>query len=75
MIGKACLYFGLALVVAAAFKATIDMLLADVFDPWSAVLAVSCILASTGMRLTKSNPWQWIEETTSRLGQPPAQEK
>jgi hypothetical protein len=75
MIGKACLYFGLALIVAAVFKATINMLLADVFDPWSAVLAVGCIVASIGIGLTKSNPWKWIEETTSRLGQPPAQEK
>lgn len=75
MIGKACLYFGLALIVTTAFKATIDMLLADVFDPWSVVLAVGCIVASIGLGLTKSNPWQWIEETTDRLGQPPTQEK
>jgi hypothetical protein len=74
MIGKAFLYFGLALIVTAVFKATINMLLADVFDPWSVALAVGCIVASIGMGVTRSNPWKWIEDTTTRLGQPPAQE-
>jgi hypothetical protein len=75
MIGKASLYFGLAMIVAAAVKASLDMLRADPFDPWSAVLAVGCILVSIGIGLTKSNPWKWIEEVTSRLGQPRSQEK
>jgi len=75
MIGKAFLYFGLAMIVAAAVKASLDMLRADPFDPWSAVLAVGCILVSIGIGLTKSNPWKWIEEVTSRLGQPRSQEK
>jgi hypothetical protein len=75
MVGKVLLYLGLAMIVAAAVKATLDMLRADAFDPWSVVLAVGCILASIGIGLTKSTPWKWIEETTSRLGQPPAQEK
>ena len=75
MVGKAFLYLGLAMVVAAAVKASVDMLRADHFDPWSAVLAVGCILVSIGIGLTKSNPWRWIEEITGRPGQPPSQEK
>lgn len=75
MIGKAFLYLGFAMVAAAAFKASLVMLRADPFDPWSAVLALGCILASMGIGLTKSNPWKWIEEITSHLGQPPSPEK
>lgn len=75
MIGKAFLYLGFALVVAAALKASLEMLRADPFDPWSVVLAVGCILVSIGFGLTKFNPGKWIEESTSQLGQPPSQEK
>lgn len=74
MIGKALLYFGLALVSAAAVKATVEMLRSDPFDPWSAVLTVGCILVSIGVGLTKSNPWKWIADNTSHFGQPPSQE-
>jgi hypothetical protein len=75
MIGKAFLYTGLALVVAAAVRATSDMLLADTFDPWSAVLAAGCILASIGLGINKSEPWKKIEEAASQLGRPRSQDK
>jgi hypothetical protein len=75
MVGKALLYFGLALVSAAAVKATVEMLRSDPFDPWSAALAVGCILVSIGIGLTKSTPWKWIEDTTGQFGQSPSQEK
>jgi hypothetical protein len=75
MFGKGLFYFGLALVSAAAVKATVEMLRADPFDPWSVVLAVGCILVSVGIGLTKLTPWKWIEDTTSQLWQPPSQEK
>jgi hypothetical protein len=75
MVGKALLYFGLAMVITAAMKATVEMLRVDPFDPWSFVLAIGCILVSVGIGLTKLAPWKWIEDTTSHLGQPPAQEK
>lgn len=75
MVGKAVLYFGLAMIIAAVVKATVEMLRTDPFDPWSAVLAVGCILVSIGLGLTKSNPWKWIEATTRQLGQPPSPEK
>ena len=67
MIGKALLYTGLAMIAAAALRAVIDLLRADPFDPWSAVLAAGCILASIGMGLTKSKPWKRIEEATGQL--------
>jgi hypothetical protein len=75
MVGKALLYTGFAMVAAAALKASIDLLRADPFDPWSAVLAAGCILASIGLGLTKSEPWKRIEEATRRLGDPRSQDK
>lgn len=75
MVGKALLYTGLAMVAAAALKATIDLLRADPFDPWSAVLAAGCILASIGLGLTKSEPWKRLEEVTRRLGHPRSQDE
>jgi hypothetical protein len=75
MIGKTLLYTGLAMVAAAALKATIDLLRTDPFDPWAAVLAAGCILASIGLGLTKSEPWKRLEEATRRLGHPWSQDK
>jgi hypothetical protein len=70
MIGKALLYTGLAMIAAAALRAVIDLLRADPFDPWAAVLAAGCILASIGVGLTRSKPWKKIEEETKKLGRP-----
>lgn len=68
MAGKAFLYVGIAMVVAAAVKATLDMLRADAFDVWSAVLAAGCVFVSIGLGITKSEPWKRIEEATNRIG-------
>ena len=68
MIGRALLYSGLAMIAAAALRAVLDLLRADPFDPWSAVLAAGCILASIGIRLTRAKPWKRIEEETRKLG-------
>jgi hypothetical protein len=75
MVGKTFLFVGIAMVVAAAVKATLDMLRAETFDVWSAVLAVGCIFVSIGLGITKSEPWKKIEEVTSRLGRSESDEK
>jgi hypothetical protein len=62
------LYAGLALIAAAALRAALDLLRADPFDPWSAVLAVGCSLASIGLGPTGSKPWKRLEEDTKKLG-------
>ena len=68
MIGRACLYFGLALIGAAALRATIDLFRSEPFDPWAAVLAVGCVLSSIGVGLTGSQPWKRIEDASTRFG-------
>ena len=67
MIGKAFLYSGVALIGASALRGLVDLLQADVFDPWSIVLAVGCILVSVGLGLTGSKPWESIEEKTKDI--------
>jgi len=61
MVGKALLYTGIAMIVASIIRATIVLLRADPFDPWSLVFAVGCILASIGLGVTKSTPWKKIK--------------
>jgi len=67
MIGKGFLYTGVALIAASALRGLVDLLRADVFDPWSVVLAVGCILASIGLGMTGSKPWKKIEEKTKEI--------
>jgi len=61
MVGKALLYTGIALIVASLIRATIYLLRADPFDLWSLVFAAGCILASIGLGVTKSAPWEKIK--------------
>jgi len=44
------------MVGAADLKASIDLVHADPFDPWSAILAGRCILARIGLGLTGPDP-------------------
>lgn len=67
MIGRGFLYTGVALIAASALRGLVDLLHADVFNPWSVVLAVGCILASIGLGMTKSKPWEKIEEKTKKI--------
>jgi hypothetical protein len=67
MIGRLFLYTGMALIAASALRALVDLLQADVFDPWSIVLAVGFILASIGLGMTKSKPWEKIKEKTRKI--------
>ncbi len=52
-IGRGLLFFGAALVAATVIRATADLLQADPFDPWSAVLATGCVLMSIGLGLRR----------------------
>ncbi|MFQ6113135.1 MAG: hypothetical protein ACE5NG_03485 [bacterium] len=53
-IGTCLLYSGAALVAAAAIRAVADLLQAEPFDPWSAVLALGCILMSIGLGVRRA---------------------
>ncbi len=67
MIGRLCLYTGVAFIAAAGLRGLIDLVQADQFDPWTIVLAVGCVLASIGLGLTKSMPWNSIAEKTKDI--------
>ena len=68
MIGRVCLYTGLALIAAAALRATVDLFRSEPFNPWAAVLAAGCVLSSIGVGLTGSQPWKRIEDASKRFG-------
>lgn len=67
MIGRAILYTGLAMIVAAALRAILDLLRFETIDVWSIVLAVGCIMASIGLGLTGSKPWEKTPKTSKQL--------
>ena len=67
MIGRGFLYTGLALIAATAVRAMMNLLQADPFDPWVAVLAAGCILLSIGLGLTKFQLGKKIEEAIEHL--------
>ena len=67
MIGRAILYTGLAMIVAAALRDMLDLLRFETIDVWSVVLAVGCIMASIGLGLTGSKPWEKITEASKRI--------
>lgn len=52
-IGRGLLYFGIALIFATTIRALADMLQADEFNPWSAILAAGLIFISIGIGLKK----------------------
>lgn len=52
-IGRGLVFFGVALLIAAAVRALADMLQADRFDPWSLVVAAGLILMSIGWGLVR----------------------
>ena len=67
MIGRAILFIGLAMISAAALRATLDLLRFETIDVWSVVLAVGCIMASIGFGLTGSKPWEKITEASKQI--------
>ncbi len=67
MIGRAILFIGLAMIGAAALRATLDLFRFETIDVWSVVLAVGCIMASIGLGLTGSKPWEKINEASKQI--------
>jgi hypothetical protein len=62
-----------ALILASALRALLDLLQSETFDPWTIVLAAGCILASIGLGMTGYKPWKKIqdmsEEVSSQFGE------
>jgi len=52
-IGRGILAFGLALIIATAIRAVLDMLQSETFDIWSVIFFAGCILSSIGMGIIK----------------------
>ncbi|NIR48972.1 hypothetical protein GWO43_11095 [candidate division KSB1 bacterium] len=67
MIGRAILYTGLTMIVAAALRAILDLLRLETIDAWSVVLAVGCIMASIGLGLTGVKPWEKITKASKQI--------
>ena len=67
MIGRDILYTGLAMIGASVLRATLDLLRFETIDVWSVILSVGCILASIGLGITGSKPWEKITEASKQI--------